>query len=146
MQTYNIISMSPYIGSFPTCISSSCVGSALKDIVKIYHRFKIEELILADQMNHWKARMNYYKENGRSKVNIGYDVVPSGYLNVKRNGQSVAAIGLTPMKPSIVTPYVTPIIAPVVSNTLTESSVMTPFVPSVYYTSNPLSKINLTGV
>ena len=143
MQTYNIISMSPYISSFPTCISSSCVGSALKDIVKIYHKFKIEELVLADQMNHWKATMDYYKENGRSKVNIGYDVVPSGYLSVNKDGRSVSAIGLTPMKQSIIAPYVTPMFAP---NTLTESSVMAPFVPNVIYRSNPLANINLNGV
>lgn len=143
MQTYNVISMSPFINSFPTCITSDCVNSALKNIVKLYHRFQIEELILADQTNHWKANMNYYKENGRKRVNIGYDVFPHNQIGVIHNGQTVGAIGLTPMKQSVISPYVTPLGTP---NSLTESSVVAPFMPSVIYTPNRFSGVNLSGV
>ena len=139
MQTYNVISMSPFINSFPTCISGTCVGGALKDLIKIYHKYKINELIIADQMNHWKANMKYYNENGRKKVKIGYDVFPGNILGIKQNGDTVGAIGLNPIKASVVNPYV--------PSSLSDSSLLTPIMPSIYpsvvYTPNNVFSSNL---
>lgn len=133
MYTYNIISTTPYISSFPTCINGASIGSALKDLIKVYHSYKINELILADQSYHWKANMKYYNQNGRSKVNIGYDVYPRGYLGIKNNNNSVSMINLNPLKN--------------MNNnfnnaTLSESSVLMPFVPTIF----DMSKINLNGL
>lgn len=143
MQTYNVISTRPFIDSFPICIDASCVGSAFKNLLKIHNIVKIDEIILADQQNHWKANMQYPNgdnPDGSRRVVIGYDVFPAGYLGVKKDGRSVSAIGLNPIKQTIVNPFMNPLVSPMVSP-LTESSVLSPFYPSVVYTPNNSNNI-----
>lgn len=135
MYTYNIISTSPYISSFPTCINGLSIGSALKDLIKVYHNYKINELILADQSHHWKANMKYYNKNGRSRVNIGYDVYPRGYLGIKNEKNSVSMINLNPLQNMNMNNNFN-------NATLTESSVLMPIVPTIF----DMSRVNLTGL
>jgi hypothetical protein len=57
----------PFIDSFPSSINGYSLGGALKDLVKVYRNYRINEIILTDQYKHYKANMSYYKKYGQNK-------------------------------------------------------------------------------
>jgi hypothetical protein len=64
-------------------IQSTIYGDSFKDAVKNFikmnHTLSISEMIIKDQSKHWKANIDYYKQDGRNKVGINmFPISPFG--------------------------------------------------------------------
>jgi hypothetical protein len=58
--------LSPFVGT----IEGDSFKEAIKNFVKINYNVAINSMILQDQMNHYEARLRYFKENQKDKVGI----------------------------------------------------------------------------
>ena len=85
-------------------LNADTVNEAIKNYVK-FHRFhNINKIMLKDQMNHYKARLKYFKHDGRNKV--GINVYPM-------NSVPVANLSALPIS---TIPTVVPNSVPIVPN------------------------------
>ena len=76
MPAYSIVS--PYLVN----INAGDLTSAVRQFTKLYYRMKINEIIIKDQMKHYRATLKYFKENNKNRVGIRmfphmYPVAPS---------------------------------------------------------------------
>ena len=60
------------INPFVYTVDMDDIHEAIKQYAKLNKYFDITELIATDQQKHWKAKLNYYLEDGRNKVGINY--------------------------------------------------------------------------
>lgn len=65
------------LSPFATTIYGDSFNEAIKNYIKLNRQLNITEMIVKDQMNHYQAKMNYYKENSRNKV--GINILPVSY-------------------------------------------------------------------
>ena len=85
-------------------MNADTVNEAIKNYVK-FHRFhNINQIMLKDQMNHYKASLKYFKHDGRNKVGINVypmNNMPIANINTYNN---TIPVGLTntPIVPSVV--------------------------------------------
>ena len=76
MPAYSIVS--PYLVN----INAGDLTSAVRQFTKLYYRMKINEIIIKDQMKHYRATLKYFKENNKNRVGIRmfphmYPIAPS---------------------------------------------------------------------
>jgi len=69
------------LSPFATVIEGDTYKEAIKNFVKLNYNMAIQSMIIQDQMNHYQAKMKYYKENNKNK--IGITVYP--YTNLPIN-------------------------------------------------------------
>ncbi len=67
------------LSPFVTAIEGDSYKEAIKNFVKINYNMAIQSMIIQDQMNHYQAKMKYYKENNKDK--IGITVYPYSNVN-----------------------------------------------------------------
>lgn len=68
MPVYSVVS--PYLVQ----LNANDLTSAVRQFTKLYYRMKIEEIIVKDQMKHYRATLNYFNKNG--KTNVGVKLFP----------------------------------------------------------------------
>ncbi len=64
MITYQVVQ--PFFYS----LSANTVNEAIKNFVKIHHDLNLNNIIITDQTNHYKANFKYFLEDGRNRVGI----------------------------------------------------------------------------
>ena len=63
-------------------LNADTVNEAIKNYVK-FHRFhKINQIMLTDQIKHYKASLKYFKHDGRNKVGINVYPMPKYGFNI----------------------------------------------------------------
>ena len=65
------------LSPFASTIYGDSFNEAIKNYIKLNRQLNITEMIVKDQMQHYQAKMNYYKENNRNKV--GINILPVSY-------------------------------------------------------------------
>jgi hypothetical protein len=104
-----------------TTIHGDSFKEAIKNFVKVNYNYEINQLIFKDQMNHYEAKLRYYKENQKNKVGITvypYQPLVSGpVVEIINNNPIVGAPGkISASKKGPVFPVVpAPVPFPVVS-------------------------------
>ena len=58
------------ISPMTAVIEGDSYKEAIKNFVKINYALNIQNMIIKDRLNHYKANINYYKENERNKIGI----------------------------------------------------------------------------
>lgn len=58
------------IQPFTYSISANTLNEAIKNFVKIHHGLNLQNIIIADQTNHYQANFRYFTEDGRNRVGI----------------------------------------------------------------------------
>lgn len=87
-----------------TVIEGDSYKEAIKNFVKINYDMAIKSMIIQDQMNHYQAKMKYYKENNKNK--IGITVYP--YTNVPINSSIPNQLLTVPVNNSIIPNQIIP--------------------------------------
>lgn len=64
MNTFTIVR--PYL--LP--IKATDLNTAVKNFTKMYYNMKINELIIKDRMNYYKANLKYFTQNNKKRVGI----------------------------------------------------------------------------
>jgi hypothetical protein len=67
---YTFLSPTHYV------MSSDTVNEAIKNYVKMNQRYRINELIVKDHQQHYKAHMKYFQKDGRNKAGISIYGIP----------------------------------------------------------------------
>ncbi len=57
-------------------MDSDSVHNAIKNYIKMYDYHKIDQLIVKDREQHYKAFVKYFKHDGRNKAGITYYAIP----------------------------------------------------------------------
>jgi len=65
-----------FLSPYSYVIDSDSVNNAIKNYIKMYDQYKIDQLIVKDKEQHYKAFMKYFKHDGRNKVGITYYAIP----------------------------------------------------------------------
>lgn len=68
----SVVSTVPFYSDLITTINSTDINSALRYFVKFYHERDINEMIMKDQYNHYKANIKYIEKKGKKKVRVSY--------------------------------------------------------------------------
>jgi hypothetical protein len=92
------------VSPFSSIIYGDSIKEAIKNFVLINDRANLQNIIFKDQMNHYEARIKYYKQNQKNKV--GITVYPYNYPNpIIQNGVEIYPLPVVPM---MVAPMVGP--------------------------------------
>ena len=51
-------------------MDANTVKDAIKNYVKFHRNYEIGQIMMTDQMKHYKANLKYFKHDGRNKVGI----------------------------------------------------------------------------
>jgi len=122
------------ISPFVTNIDGDNFKEAIKNFVKINYNATINQMILQDQMNHYKVKLKYYKENNKNKV--GITAYPYNYNNVYLQQPIITAPGIIStnnvylQQPIITNPIIT---APGMISTNQNGAVIPIQIPIRYY-------------
>ena len=65
-----------FIQPVPYVLNAATVNEAIKNYVKFHRHYNINQIMLKDQMNHYKASLKYFKYDGRNKVGINVYPTP----------------------------------------------------------------------
>ena len=78
-------------------LDSESIKDAIKTFVKMNDRMNLQNIIITDHINHYKAKLKYFTDNKKNKV--GISIYPTVW--VKNNGQIVSPLNTWPNKMSI---------------------------------------------
>ncbi len=59
-------------------MDANSVKDAIKNYVKFHRNYEITQLMMSDQEKHYKAKMKYFKHDGRNKVGINVYPISKG--------------------------------------------------------------------
>ncbi|VVU95444.1 hypothetical protein CPAV1605_1195 [seawater metagenome] len=63
-------------------MDANSVKDAIKNYVKFHRNYEITQLMMSDQEKRYKAKLKYFKHDGRNKVGINVYPVPEAELIV----------------------------------------------------------------
>ena len=123
------------VSPFTANIYGDSLKEAIKNYIKINRNMKVNQMIVADQSNHYQAYMKYYKEDIRNKVGINIYPIASPYgfsgaVAVNNNNNMATYVPQTVVQ--------TPVVPTVVSQ------FSTPFLPMSQAMSSPLYPIEMS--
>ena len=108
-----------FINPYPIDMYANTMHDAIKNYIKMYQSYRINQLIFQDREKHYEARMKYFKEGTRDKVGIKVFLLPrtteSNPLNISglsNNANLILSSNLPHYPMSSQSNY--PMIAPVV--------------------------------
>ena len=81
-------------------IDSESIKDAIKNYVKMNDRMNINHLIITDHINHYKAKMKYFKHDSKQKV--GISIYPTTWpLVIKNDGEIISPLNTWPYTSSV---------------------------------------------
>lgn len=92
------------ISPMTAIIEGDSYKEAIKNFVKINYALNIQNMIIKDRQNHYKANINYYKEDERNKIGITiypYDGTVPIFKETPLGNQRVGQIIQQPIVPII---------------------------------------------
>jgi hypothetical protein len=65
-------------------MDANTVKDAIKNYIKFHRNYEIGQLMMGDQEKHYKAKMKYFKHDGRNKVGINVFPIPKAdvFMNI----------------------------------------------------------------
>lgn len=92
------------ISPMTAVIEGDSYKEAIKNFVKINYALNIQNMIIKDRLNHYKANINYYKEDERNKIGITiypYDGTLPIFKETSVGNQRIGQIIQQPILPVI---------------------------------------------
>lgn len=83
-----------------TTIDGDSLKEAIKNFIKINHKLNIRHMIIKDQQDHFRANIEYYKQDGRNKV--GIDMYPISYPFINNYGMVPPSYPIAPFIPTVI--------------------------------------------